>query len=101
MILLSHLHGVCLIEIGEEETGESPVERRIIKTDAQPSLADSIPVLGDEVAVGRRLHRRKVAARIVKQCESIMVARSEHGVLHAGRCGNRGPGVRVELVWMK
>src|SRR3981189_29986 len=60
MILLAHLHGVCLIEIREEETRDSPVERRIIKPDAQPGLADSIHVLDDEVALGRRLHRRKV-----------------------------------------
>ena len=30
-----------------------------------------------------------------------MVARSEHGVLHAGGFGNRSPGIGVELVGMK
>src|SRR5260370_8052597 len=53
MILLAHLHGACLINIREEETRESPVERRIIKTDAQPSFADGLHVLGNEVAVSR------------------------------------------------
>ena len=66
MILLAHLHGAGPIEIGEEETGESPVERRIIETDAQPSLADGVHIPGHEVAVSRRFHGREIAAGIVE-----------------------------------
>src|SRR4030095_5115144 len=83
VILLAH--GLCAqaLQIGEEEPGEAPIERGIVKPYTQANLANSFHILGDEVTARRGVDASKRVCAVVEKAEAIVMPRGEHDVLHA------------------
>src|SRR5690348_2552611 len=83
-ILLPKCYRVIHIQIGEEETGEAPIQRRVVETDAESSIAHRLHIVRNEVVMCGGLRCREVAARVIEQSEAVVMPRRQDHVLHAG-----------------
>ncbi len=83
--------------VRQNVAGKTPVERRIIKSDAQARVANGLNIFRHEIAMRRRPHARVSVRAVSKKREAVVMARGQHRVFHARRLGEFGPRRRRKI----
>ena len=78
-----------------------PVEQRVVETDLQTRLAESVHIFADQIPAAWRVGGLIVRQLAVKKTETVMMLRGQYSVFHAGILCDPGPFLRVIIHWVE